>query len=167
MVSTSITRQYHTKPTPAIAHEPNIIWVFPTPWGFNYNATSLTPPGTQEIIHEKPTVRGTWASQGVKGWYINPPMEHYKCHHVYFTKKRGYRESDCVEFSPHNTPLPYNSSSENFIIAAHKLAHTLYNLAIQAPFSNISDSQMFASDKLSDMFSKVADNFHQSVEPPQ
>ena len=26
---------------------------------------------------------------------------------------------------------------------------------------------MFASDKLSDMFSKVADNFHQSVDPPQ
>ena len=39
---------------------------------FNYNATPLAPPGTQVIIHETPTVRGTWASHGVKGWYLGP-----------------------------------------------------------------------------------------------
>ena len=34
---------------------------------FNYNVTPLAPPGTQVIVHEKPTVRETWASNGVKG----------------------------------------------------------------------------------------------------
>ena len=57
--------------------------------GFNYNATPLATPGTQVVIHEKPTVRGTWVSHGVKGWYIGPSMNHYRCHHVYVTKKRG------------------------------------------------------------------------------
>ena len=33
---------------------------------FNYNAMRLAPPGTQVIINEKPTVRGTWESHGVK-----------------------------------------------------------------------------------------------------
>ena len=77
---------------------------------FNYNAMPLATPGTQVIIHEKPTVRGTWKSRGVKLCYLSPSMNHYRCHCVYVIKIREERESDCVEFSPHNTPLPYNSS---------------------------------------------------------
>ena len=34
---------------------------------FNYNATPLYLPGTQVIINEKSTVRGTWASHELKG----------------------------------------------------------------------------------------------------
>ena len=56
---------------------------------FNYNANPLAPPVTKVIIHEEPTVRGTWSSHGVKGWYISPSMNHYSCHHVYVTKTKG------------------------------------------------------------------------------
>ena len=38
---------------------------------FNYDATPLAPPGTRVIIHENPTLRGTWLYHGVKGWYID------------------------------------------------------------------------------------------------
>ena len=92
----------------------------------------------------------------VKGWYLGPSTEQYRCHCVYVTKTRGERDSDCVEFFPHNTPLPYNSSSENVIITAHKLDHDLQNPAPQAPFSNIGDSQMVVIEKLLSIFSKVA-----------
>ena len=44
---------------------------------FNYDATPLALPGTQVIINKKPTVRGTWAYHGVKGWYLGPLMNHY------------------------------------------------------------------------------------------
>ena len=44
---------------------------------FNYDAMPLSPPGTQVIIHEKPTVRGTCTSHVVKGWYLGPSMNHY------------------------------------------------------------------------------------------
>ena len=63
---------------------------------FNYNATPLALPGIQVIIYEKPTVRGTWVSHGVKGWYLGPSLNHYWCHHVYVTKRRGEIDSDCV-----------------------------------------------------------------------
>ena len=96
---------------------------------FNYNATPLSPPGTQVIIHENPTVRGTWASHGVKGWYFGLSMKHYRCHQIYVTKTREERDSDCVECFRHNTPLPYNYSSENVIIEEHELAHALKNPA--------------------------------------
>ena len=63
---------------------------------FNYDATPLALPGTQVIIHEKPTVRVTCASHGVKGCYLGPSMNHYRCHHVYITKTIGEQDSDCV-----------------------------------------------------------------------
>ena len=111
---------------------------------FNYNTTPIAPPGTQVVIHEKPTVKGTWESHGVKGWYLGPSMNHYQCHHVYVTKTRGKRDSDCVDFFPYNTPLPYKYSSENAIISARELSYALQNPAPQAPFSNIGESQLVA-----------------------
>ena len=108
-----------------------------------------------------------WASNGVKGWYLVPSMNHYRCPHVYVTKTRGERDPDCVEFLPNNTPLPYNSSSENFIIAARELAYALKNPEPQAPFSNTGDSQIVAIEKLSKIFSKAADNVKKKADPPQ
>ena len=133
---------------------------------FNYNATPLAPPGTQVIIHEKPTLRGTWAPHGVKGWYLGPSMNNYCCHHVYITNTRGERDSDCVEFFPHNTPLPYKSSAENAIIAARKLAYALQNPAPQAPFSNIGKAQLGAIETLSNIFTKAADDGKSTKDPP-
>ena len=49
----------------------------------------------------------------------------------------------------------------------HELAHALKNPETQAPFSNISDSQIVSIEKLSDIFSMVADNLHQRADPPQ
>ena len=80
-------------------------------------------------------------------------------HSVYITKTRGEGDSDCVESFPHNTPLPSKYFSENVIIVAHELSHALKKPAPQAPFANISDPQMVAIEKLSDIFSKVTDNF--------
>ena len=125
---------------------------------FKYNTTPQAPPGTQAIIHKKPTPRGAWTYHGVKGWYLGPSMNHYWCHDVYVTKTRGERDSDCVEFPPHNNPLPYNSSLENVIITAHELANALKNPEHQAPFPNISKSEMVEIDQLTQIFSKVADN---------
>ena len=56
---------------------------------FNYNATTIDLPETQVIIHEKPTVIVTWTSGGLKGWYLGPSMNHYRCHSVYNTNTRG------------------------------------------------------------------------------
>ena len=94
-------------------------------------------------------------------------MNHYRCHHVYVTKTRGEWESYCVEFSPHNTPLSYNSSSEKVTTAARELACALKKTAPQAPFSNIGDSQIVATEQLSKIFSKAADNVNITADPPQ
>ena len=134
---------------------------------FNYNAMHIFPPGTQFVIHKNQPVRGTWASHGVKGWYLVPSMNHYWCHHVYVTKKIGEQDSYFVEFLPHNTSLHYKYSAENTIIAAQELAYALKNPAPQAPFSNISESQLVAIEQLSKIFTKAAHNVKITEEPPQ
>ena len=134
---------------------------------FNYNATPLAPPSTQVIIHENTTVRGTWASHGVKGWYLGPSMNHYRCHHVYVTKTRGERDSDCVEFFLYITPLPYKSYAENAIIAARELVYALKTPEPQAPFSKIGESQLVAIEQLSNIFTKVADNVKSMADSPR
>ena len=134
---------------------------------FNYDATPLSPPGTQFIIHENPTVRVTWESYGLKVCYIGPLMNHYQYHHVYVTKTRGEQDSDCVEFFLHHNPLPYKSSAENAIIVARELAYALKNPAPKAPFSNIRDSRWVVIEKLSKIFTKAADNGKSTVDPPQ
>ena len=47
------------------------------------------------------------------------------------------------------------------------MAHALQKPEPQAPLFNIGESQMAAIEQLSDIFSKVADNLHQRVDPPQ
>ena len=47
------------------------------------------------------------------------------------------------------------------------MTHALKNPVPQAPFYNIGNSQIIAIEQLSDIFSKVADNLHQRVDPPQ
>ena len=50
---------------------------------------------------------------------------------------------------------------------ARELAYALKNPAPQAPFSNISDSQIVAIEQLSQIFSKEADNVKKRADPPQ
>ena len=90
----------------------------------------------------------------------------YCCHHVYITNTRGERDSDCVEFFPHKTPLPYKSSAENAIIAALELAYALQNPAPQAPFSNIGEAQLGAIETLSKIFTNAANEGKSTTYPP-
>ena len=94
-------------------------------------------------------------------------MKHYRCRHVYVTNKKGERESDCVEFFPHNTPLPYKYSAENAIIVARELAYALKNPSPQAPFSNIFESQLVAIEQLYKIFTTEADDGKSTADPPQ
>jgi len=72
---------------------------------FDYNKTPLAPPGTEVIVHEKPKQRGSWDDHGIKGWYLEPAINHYRCYICYLPSTNGERISDTVEFFPHLTPM--------------------------------------------------------------
>jgi hypothetical protein len=38
---------------------------------FDFNKTTLAPPGTHVVVHEKTTQRGScWDTRGIDGWYL-------------------------------------------------------------------------------------------------
>ena len=76
---------------------------------FDFNATPLTPPGTKIIIHEKPSVRGSWSLRGIDGWYIGYAPFNYRCFWVYSKKTSHSRITDTVDFSPHHCDMPFLS----------------------------------------------------------
>ena len=65
---------------------------------FDFNATPLAPPGTNIIIHEKPSVRESWSLMGIDGWYIGYAPFHYRCFWVYANKTSHSLISDTVDF---------------------------------------------------------------------
>mmetsp|Transcript_4207 Transcript_4207/g.5848 ORF Transcript_4207/g.5848 Transcript_4207/m.5848 type:complete len:124 (-) Transcript_4207:341-712(-) len=64
---------------------------------FNFNATSLAPPGNKVVAHNKPSQR---ALNGDVGWYTGPSSHYYPCVKVIIPFTRAERDVDTVAFSP-------------------------------------------------------------------
>ena len=43
---------------------------------YDFNKAPMAPPGTQVVVHEKPSQRATWAPHGIDGWYVGPALHH-------------------------------------------------------------------------------------------
>jgi hypothetical protein len=122
---------------------------------FDFNRTPMAPPGSKIIIHEKPSVRQSWAPHGVDGWYLGPVLEHYRCYQVYCTKTQHTRIADTVEFFLSDNLLPGRSSTEAAIQAAHSLSQALLNPTPATPFATIGTAQSEALKQLSQIFSHL------------
>jgi hypothetical protein len=46
---------------------------------YNWNRYPLAPLGCKAVVYKNGDTRGSWASQGVDGWYLGPLMDHYRC----------------------------------------------------------------------------------------
>ena len=79
---------------------------------FNFNATSFALLGTKVIVHQKPTIRKSWAPRGKYGWYIDRSKDHYRCYNIYVPETRTAIQPDTVEFLLHNSKMLFISSSE-------------------------------------------------------
>jgi hypothetical protein len=90
---------------------------------FDYNRTSLAPPGTKVIVHKTSSVRRSWAPHGVDGWYIGAAPHHYRCWRVFIPQTAGKRYSNTVKFFPTTVPMPQLSSADAATQAIRDLLH--------------------------------------------
>lgn len=100
---------------------------------FDFNRTPLAPAGTRVMIHEKASVRGTWAPHAVDGWYLGPAEHHYRCYRVYVKETSAERVADTVVWFPKHVRLPVMSSLDAAIDAAQALTHALLNPTPASP----------------------------------
>ena len=73
---------------------------------FDFNRTPLVPPGTRVLVHEKPSLRGTWSPHAVDGWYLGPAMLHNRCYRVWILETTSERIADTVVWFPTKVSMP-------------------------------------------------------------
>jgi hypothetical protein len=133
---------------------------------FDFNRSTLAPPGTRIIAHEKPDQRASWDPHGLDGYYLGPALDHYRCYQVHITRKKGTRIVDTVEFFPATLAMPRTSSKDLASIASLELSHALQNPAPAVPFSQIGTAQLQAMRQLSDIFSAALPSRTKPQAPP-
>jgi hypothetical protein len=119
---------------------------------FDFNRTPLAPPGTRVLVHEKPTVRGTWAPHAVDGWYLGPALHHYRCYSVWIWETASERIADTLAWFPTKVTMPVHSSADAAIDAAQALTKALLNPAPASPLAPLSDQHQSALRQLAAIF---------------
>jgi hypothetical protein len=66
----------------------------------DFAAHPLHPPGQLVVVHEHPDNRASWAPHGLRGFYLGPSLEHYRCHLVHVLKTSSIRVSDTIACFP-------------------------------------------------------------------
>ena len=129
---------------------------------FDFNRTPIGPLGTKVVVHEKPSVRESWAPHGAPAWYISPANEHYRCYKVYVIETGAERITDTLEWFPAHVPMPKTASIDAILAAARELSSALQNPAPATPFAGIDDIKLAALQKLAKIFQPPTAN----EEPP-
>ena len=122
---------------------------------FDFNRTPLGPPGTRVLVHEKPSVRQSWAPHAVDGWYLGPAMLHYRCFQVWIISTSSLRIADTLSWFPSQVKMPTASSTDAAIAAARDLIHALQHPSPASALSPLADHQHAALLQLADIFSST------------
>jgi hypothetical protein len=101
---------------------------------FDFNKTPMAPPGCKVIVHERSLEQGTWASHGIKGFYIGPAMHHYRNYKAYIPETRGVRKTNTIEFFPDKVNMPSASFADRLAAATENLVAALQQPHPPMPF---------------------------------
>ena len=123
---------------------------------FDFTRTPLAPPGTRVIIHEKPTIRQTWAPHGTDGWYVGPALHHYQCYRVWVPRTHAERIVDTISFFPKTVPIPDLTHKDAAIQAARELTHALQQPRFRGPLAQFHDNYLTSLRELGKIFHTVA-----------
>jgi hypothetical protein len=124
---------------------------------FDFNRTPLAPPGVKVLVHEKPSVRKTWAPHAVDRWYIGPAMHHYRCHQVWIHGTTSERIADTLTWFPSKVKMPTTSSHDTVVAAARDLVKALSNPTPASPLAPLGTQERAALEQLSNIFSNFSD----------
>lgn len=125
---------------------------------FDYNKTPLAPPGIRVLIHEKPSVRETWAPHAVNGWYLGPAPLHYRSYRVWVNETSAERISDTLVWFPTKVVMPTVSSADAAEAAARDLISALLHPSAASPLAPLGDSKTAALRELATIFGQITDS---------
>ena len=88
---------------------------------FSFDATPMAPPGTEVLIHLKPTRRKSWSFHASNGWYIGPSLKHYRYIRALMEDTGSERLTDTFRFKHHAMTVPPITATDRIIAATREL----------------------------------------------
>ncbi len=92
---------------------------------FSFDATPMAPPGTEVLVHLKPSRRTSWSFHTANGWYIGPSLKHYRCIRLIMADTRAERLTDTFRYKHHAMSVPTITPTDRIIAATKHLTDAL------------------------------------------
>ena len=131
---------------------------------FNFSSHPIGPPGTQVLVHEKPTNRASWAPHATEGWYLGPALESYRCYRIWTPTTRRQRICDTISWFPTKVAMPQSSSLDTIQAALHDIRRALLQPHPASPLPPLSDSNLQALRTMTELFEPTLPS-HVDTEP--
>ena len=106
---------------------------------YNFNRYPLAPPGTQVVVHAKPSDRASWGFHGRDGWTIGSSLEHYRCIKSYIPATKSEINCDTLAFFPHDIPIPKVSTEDYLKQATQDIITLLTHPVASLPSLQVGD----------------------------
>jgi hypothetical protein len=72
---------------------------------YDWNRYPLAPLGCKAVIYKDSNTRGSWALQGIDGWYLGPSRDHYECDIYFVSEMKAYHVSGSTKLFPKHCQL--------------------------------------------------------------
>ena len=127
---------------------------------FDFNRTSLVPPGIRVLVHIKPSECTTWSPHGTNGWYTGPALESYRCYTVWLWDTRATRICDTLTWFPTKVAMPLALSNDLILAGIQDIIQALRNPSPKSPIAQLTDSHHDALSQLTTILTSI-------VQPPK
>ncbi len=89
---------------------------------YDWNRYPLAPLACKAVVYKDGDTRGSWASQGVDGWYLGPFQDHCRCDLYYIPKTQAYWISGSTKLFPQHCQLPNLTAHQHLRALTDELA---------------------------------------------
>ena len=88
---------------------------------FHFDSTPIAPPGTEMLMHNKPSIRRRWDHNTTKAWYIGACLKHYRTLKGIVSLTGAEQLSDTVRMKHHAIAIPELTPADRILEAAKQL----------------------------------------------
>ena len=92
----------------------------------DFNKVPFAPLGSKVMMHEGEYIQGTWMDCGIKGFFIRPAHEHYRCYQYLNPATNGVRTTNSIGIFP-KCGMPATSSLDRLHMLLADLTDALKN----------------------------------------
>ncbi len=98
-----------------------------------FDATPMAPPGTNVLVHLKPTHCKSWSFHASNSWYISPSLKHYRCICAIMEGTGGEHLTDTFCFKHHAMAVPVITPTNQIIAATRHLPDAISGVQESPP----------------------------------